>query len=63
MKFIYALNEKDRDLLIARGYEQISKCKLSNKDAYVFANKSSKRATFSSEDKKKFLVTNVAYFV
>lgn len=61
-KFIYALNEQERQELIAKGYEELGSCKINGQTAYSFDNTSS-IATFSKESQSKFLVTDVAFFV
>lgn len=61
-KFIYALNEEERQELLASGFEEIGHCKINGQKTYSFEN-SLKFATFSMENQKKYLVTNVAYFV
>ena len=64
MKFIYALNEKDRKLLIASGYEELFSCKINGSQAYAFDNNQPKTyAAFSKEDKKRFLISDVAMFI
>ena len=64
MKFIYALNEKDRKFLIASGYEELFSCKINGSQAYAFSNDlPSTYATFTKEDKKKFLISDVAMFI
>lgn len=63
-KFIYALNEEDRDTLLAKGYKELFKSSLNGNTVYAFDNSLNKiYATFSNEDKKKYLVSNVATFV
>lgn len=63
MKFIYAQNEEERQILLARGFEEITSCQINGNTAYVFENSPLKFATFSREDQHKYLVTNVAFFV
>jgi len=64
MKFIYALNEDDRKFLIAKGYEELFSCKINGSKAYAFDNNlPSTYATFTKEDKKKFLISNVAMYI
>ena len=64
MKFIYALNEDDRKFLIAKGYEELFSCKINGNLAYAFSNDlPSTYATFTKEDKKKFLISDVAMFI
>jgi len=64
MKFIYALNEEDRKFLIAKGYEELFSCKINGSQAYAFSNDlPSTYATFTKEDKKKFLISDVAIFI
>ena len=64
MKFIYALNEDDRKFLIAKGYEELFSCKINGSQAYAFSNDlPSTYATFAKEDKKKFLISDVAMFI
>ena len=62
MKFIYALNEIDRDELKAKGYRELFTCNISGSKAYAFENIPHKIAMFSADSKKKFLFTNMAYF-
>lgn len=63
-KFIYALNDDDREFLIAKGYEELFSCRLNGDKAYAFHNNlSSVYATFSNEDKKKFLISDVALYI
>ena len=62
--FIYALNEEDRKFLIAKGYEELFSCKINGNRAYAFDNNQpSTYATFTKEDKKKFLISDVAIFI
>ena len=61
MKFIYALNESDRQELIAKGFRELFSCYIGENKAYAF-DSTSHIAVFSQEDKKKFLFTNMAYF-
>ena len=64
MKFIYALNEDDRKFLIAKGFEELFSCKINGSQAYAFSNDlPSTYATFTKEDKKKFLISDVAMFI
>ena len=64
MKFIYALNEEDRKFLIASGYEELFSCKINGSLAYAFDNSQpATYATFTKEDKKKFLISDVAIFI
>ena len=64
MKFIYALCEEDRKLLLAKGYEELFTCKINGSQAYAFDNNQPKTyATFSKEDKKRFLISDVAMFI
>lgn len=64
MKFIYALNEDDRKFLMAKGYEELFSCKINGSQAYAFSNDlPSTYATFTKEDKKKFLISDVAMFI
>lgn len=62
-KFIYALNEQERQELIAKGYEELGSCKINGQTAYSFDNTSQKIATFSKENQGKYLITDVAFFV
>lgn len=64
MKFIYALNEIDRQELLLNGYKEIAKCTLNGDEVYCFDNANYEYATFS-EDKncEKFLITDVALFI
>ena len=62
MKFIYALNEIDRDELKAQGYRELFTCNIGGSKAYAFENIPHKIAMFSADSKKKFLFTNMAYF-
>lgn len=61
MKFIYALNETDRQELINKGCRELFSCYIGENKAYAF-DSTSNIAVFSQEDKKKFLFTNMAYF-
>ena len=62
--FIYALNEEDRKFLIANGYEELFSCTINGNKAYAFDNNQpSTYATFTKEDKKKFLISDVAIFI
>ena len=64
MKFIYALNEEDRKFLIAKGYEELFSCRINGNIAYAFDNNQPNTyATFTKEDKKKFLISNVAMYI
>ena len=62
MKFIYALNETDKEELKAKGYRELFTCNIGESKAYAFENIPHKIAKFSAEDKKKFLFTNLAHF-
>ena len=63
-KFIYALNEDDKKFLLANGYEELFSCRINGSKAYAFNNNlPSIYATFSKEDKTKFLVSNVALYL
>ena len=62
--FLYALNEEDRKFLIAKGYEELFSCKINGSMAYAFDNSlPDKYATFTKEDKKRFLISDVAMFI
>ena len=62
--FIYALNKDDRKFLIAKGYEELFTCKINGNKAYAFDNSlPDTYATFSKEDKKRFLISNVAMYI
>ena len=61
MKFIYALNELDRQELIKKGFKELFPCYIGKNTAYAF-DSTSCTAIFSQEDKKKYLFTNMAYF-
>ena len=62
--FLYALNEEDRKFLIAKGYEELFSCKINGNLAYAFNNNQPNTyATFTKEDKKKFLISDVAMFI
>ena len=61
MRFIYALNESDRQELIDKGFKELFSCYIGENKAYAF-DSTSHIAIFSQEDKKKFLFTNMAYF-
>ena len=64
MKFIYALCEEDRKLLLAKGSEELFTCKINGKQSYAFDNsKPDAYATFSKEDKKKFFISDVAMYI
>lgn len=63
MKFIYAQNKEERQILLARGFEEITSCQKNGDTIYMFENSPLKFATFSKEDQHKYLVTNVAFFV
>ena len=64
MKFLYALNEEDRKLLLAKGYEELFSCKINGSIAYAFENNlPDTYATFTKEDKKRFLISNVAMYI
>lgn len=61
--FIYALNQKDRELLISKGYEELFSARLNGNDAWAFYNNlPSRYATFSDEEKKKFFLSDVAIY-
>lgn len=62
-KFIYALNEQEREELLKLGFEELGSCKINGQNAYSFDNSTSKIATFSKENQCKYLVTDVAFFV
>ena len=62
--FLYALNEEDRKFLIAKGYEELFSCRINGNIAYAFNNNQPNTyATFTKEDKKKFLISDVAMFI
>ena len=62
--FLYALNEEDRKFLIAKGSEELFTCKINGSIAYAFDNSlPDVYATFTKEDKKKFLISDVAMFI
>jgi len=62
--FLYALNEEDRKFLIAKGYEELFSCRINGNIAYAFDNNQPNTyATFTKEDKKKFLISDVAMFI
>ena len=62
--FIYALNEEDRKFLIAKGYDELFTARINGNKAYAFNNNlSSVYATFSNEDKKRFLISDVALYI
>lgn len=64
MRFIYALNEHDKEILKLKGYKEISKCTIDGKEAYCFDNTNMNEfATFSNEEESNFLITDVALFV
>ena len=61
--FLYALNEEDRKFLLANGYEELFTCTINGSKAYAFNNNlPGTYATFAKEDKKRFLISNVAIF-
>lgn len=63
-KFIYALNEEDRQFLIAKGYYELFTCKIDGNKSYAFNNNLVETyATFSNEDKDKFFISDVALFI
>lgn len=62
--FIYALNEEDKKFLLAKGYQELFTCRINGNKAYAFNNNlPSTYATFTKEDKKKFLISDVAMFI
>lgn len=61
LKFIYALNESDRQELVAKGFKELFSCYIGDNKAYAF-DSTSNIAMFSQEDKRRFLFTNMAYF-
>ena len=62
--FLYALNEDDRKFLIAKGYEELFICRINGSIAYAFNNNlPDKYATFTKEDKKRFLISDVAMYI
>ena len=62
--FLYALNEEDRKFLILNGYEELFTCKINGSVAYAFNNNlPNTYATFTKEDKKRFLISDVAMFI
>lgn len=64
-KFIYALNSEDRDLLKAKGYKELFYCTIAGNKAYAFQNYTNEDidiATFSNDEKQRFLVSDVAFF-
>ena len=63
-KFIYALNEKDKELLLSKGYMELFTCTINGEKAYAFNNNLNEiYATFSNEDKSRFLISDVALFI
>lgn len=64
-KFIYALNSKDRDLLMKKGYRELFQCTIAGNKAYAFQNYTNENidiATFSNDEGQRFLVSDVAFF-
>ena len=62
--FLYALNEDDRKFLIAKGYEELFTCKINGSIAYAFDNSlPDAYATFTKEDKRRILISDVAMFI
>lgn len=63
MKFIYALNNEDKKLLLAQGFTFITELDMGRGKAFVFENRPTKYATFSNQDKDRFLITDKMHFV
>lgn len=62
MKFIYALNDEDRELLKLKGYVEVFTSEINGNNVYAFDNTMlTDSATFSEEDKNRFLITDVAF--
>lgn len=62
MKFIYALNEDDKNELLNKGFNFINEQNINNQKFYLFENNSNIISMFSKEDKMKFIFSNVLYF-
>ncbi|MCC0684073.1 hypothetical protein [Clostridioides sp. ZZV14-6345] len=62
MNFICALNNQDKDELIAKGFRYIMSQDLDTQTIYMFKNNSDKFLNFSQEDKSKYLFTNNMFF-
>ncbi|VIF91877.1 Uncharacterised protein [Clostridioides difficile] len=62
MKFIYALNEDDKNELLNKGFNFINEQNINNQKFYLFENNSNIISMFSKEDKMKFIFSNILYF-
>lgn len=62
MNFIYALNEKDKEELLSKGFNLINKQNINNESVYVFENDKNHMSTFSKKDKGRFLFSNKMFF-
>lgn len=62
MKFIYALNEEDKNELLNKGFNFINEQNINNQKFYLFENNSNIISMFSKEDKMKFIFSNILYF-
>ena len=63
MKFIYVFSQEDREILLKRGFNEITSCKIGDKISWCFENSMNKIALFSKDEMKKVVITDRAYFV
>ena len=63
MKFIYVFSQEDREDLLSKGFNEITSCKMGNRQSWCFENSMIKTALFSKDEIKKVIVTDRAYFI
>ena len=63
MKFISVFSQEDREILLKRGFNEITSCKIGDKISWCFENSMKKIALFSKDEMKKVVITDRAYFV
>lgn len=63
MSFIYVFSQEDRESLLNKGFNEITSCKVGNKQSWCFENSITKIALFSKDEIKKVVITDRAYFI
>ena len=63
MSIIYAFSHEDREELLYKGFNEITSCKIGNKQSWCFENSMIKTALFSKDEIKKVVITDRAYFI
>ena len=63
MSFIYVFSQEDREKLLNKGFNEITSCKIGNKQSWCFENSMIKTARFSKDEIKKVVITDRAYFI